>query len=278
MDNRLSLIEVDYPGISVRRQCDLLAVNRSSLYYQPEEINAENLNLLRLIDEVFTKYPFFGTRKMMAYLERYHACSLGRARVRRLYQLLGIEAICPGPNTSKTHPEHKIYPYLLRGVEITRPDHVWSTDITYLRLGKGFAYLVAIIDWYSRYVLDWEISISLEADFCVDTLQRVVKKGKCTIFNSDQGSQFTSNDFTNVLKKHEIEISMDGKGRALDNIFVERLWRSVKYECIYLQEWESVKQVRQAVANYFDFYNNTRPHQSLDNKTPHEVYTSRFFN
>lgn len=274
MDNQLSLIDAEYKGISVRRQCALLGVNRSSLYYQPEEVNAENLELLRLVDEIYTKHPFFGTRKMMAYLERHHAYSLGRTRMRRLYQILGIEAIYPKPHTSKAHPGHKIYPYLLCNLKITHPNHVWSTDITYLRLDKGFAYLVAIIDWYSRYVLDWDISNNLEADFCVATLQRAVTRGKCAIFNSDQGSQFTSTDFTSVLKSHEIAISMDGKGRALDNIFVERLWRSVKYECTYLQEWSSIKQVRQAIAGYFDFYNHSRPHQGLNNRTPYEVYTS----
>jgi len=272
--DRGRLIEPGYPGLSVRQQCALLDVNRSSMYYTPEEETKETLNLLRLIDEIYTKYPFLGTRKMVSYLDRHHACSIGRSRVRRLYRLLGIEAIAPGPNTSKPHPENKIYPYLLRGVEIMRPNHVWSTDITYLRLTKGFAYLVAIIDWYSRYVLDWEISINLEATFCVDTLQRAVAKGKCDIFNTDQGSQFTSHDFINVLKKHEITISMDGKGRALDNIFVERLWRSVKYECVYLYEWNSVKAIRQGVAGYFDFYNQERPHQSLNGKTPHEIYFS----
>jgi putative transposase len=272
--NRAELIEPCYPGLSVRQQCVLLDVNRSSLYYSAAEVDQETLNLLRLIDEIYTKYPFFGTRKMVSYLERHHACSVGRSRVRRLYQTLGIEAVCPGPNTSKPHPENKIYPYLLRGVSIMRPNQVWSTDITYLRLTKGFAYLVAIIDWYSRYVLDWEISINLEASFCVDTLQRVVAKGKCDIFNTDQGSQFTSHAFINVLKEHEIAISMDGKGRALDNIFVERLWRSVKYECVYLHEWNSVKQIRQGINGYFDFYNHDRPHQSLDGRTPHEVYFS----
>jgi len=272
--NRAKLIEPEHSELSVRQQCDLLEVNRSSLYYEPAETNPETLALMRLIDEVYTKHPFFGTRKMVSYLERHHTCHVGRARVRHLYKLLGIEAISPGPNTSKPHPENKIYPYLLRGLEIAGPNHVWSTDITYLRLTKGFAYLIAIIDWYSRYVLEWEISINLEAEFCVETLQRAVTKNTCDIFNTDQGSQFTSQAFIDVLKQNKIAISMDGKGRALDNIFVERLWRSVKYECVYLQEWDSVKSIRQGINGYFNFYNHERPHQSLNGKTPHEVYSS----
>ncbi len=275
MPNCLTLIEPKFPNLSVRRQCELLEVNRSSLYYKPQEVGAETLCLLRLVDEVYTKYPFFGTRQMVSYLKLHHDKNVGRSRMRALYQLLGIKAIFPGPNTSKPHPQNPVYPYLLRGVKVCHPNHVWSTDITYLRLNKGFAYLVAIIDWYSRYVLDWEISLNLEADFCVSTLKRVIDRGTCEIFNTDQGSQFTSHAFVSVLKSQEIAISMDGRGRALDNVFVERLWRSVKYECIYLQEWDSVKSIRQGVNDYFAFYNHKRPHQSLEGRTPHDVYSSK---
>lgn len=199
-----------------------------------------------------------------------------REEIRGIYERLGLRSLAPGPHTSKPHPEHRIYPYLLRGATITRPDHVWSTDITYIRLQRGFVYLMAIIDWYSRYVLDWELSIGLEADFCIETLGRVLEKGKCSIFNTDQGAQFTSKKFTELLISHQVKISMDGKGRALDNVFVERLWRSVKYECVYRREWENVKDVRQGLKDYFKFYNYDRPHQGLKNdRTPALVYREK---
>lgn len=208
---------------------------------------------------------------MAAYLKR-QGHEIGRGRVRHLYDVLGIQAIFPGPKTSAPDPQHKKYPYLLRGVEIVKPDHVWSTDITYIRLAKGYVYLMAIIDWFSRYVLDWELSISLEADFCVDALLRTLSQGQCDIFNTDQGAQFTSHAFTGILLSRGIRISMDGKGRALDNVFVERLWRSVKYECVYLQEWDSVREIREGLKDYFQFYNNERPHQGLSFRTPREIY------
>lgn len=196
-----------------------------------------------------------------------------REQIRGVYERLGLRSLAPGPHTSKPHPEHQIYPYLLRGTAIERPDHVWSTDITYIRLQRGFVYRVAIIDWYSRYVLDWDLSISLEADFCIDTLARVLEKSVCSIFNTDQGAQFTSKKFTALLIAHGIRISMDGKGRALDNVFVERLWRSVKYECVYRREWENIKDVRQGLKDYFKFYNHDRPHQGLKHdRTPALVY------
>jgi putative transposase len=185
-----------------------------------------------------------------------------------------LRSIAPGPHTSRPHPEHKIYPYLLRDMKITRPQQVFSTDITYIRLRHGFVYLVAIIDWYSRFVMNWQLSISLEADFCIDVLERTLQHSRCDIFNTDQGSQFTSKGFTDVLLENKIKISMDGKGRALDNIFVERLWRSVKYECVYLQEWSSIKEIKAALSAYFEFYNNERPHQSLGGLTPSTVHTS----
>ncbi len=268
------MLEPEHPQLSLRRQCELLEVNRSSYYYRPKqrELNEAQLLLLRTVDEVYTRYPFFGTRQMASYLKGHGHEWVKRHHTRWTYERLGLQSVAPGPHTSKPHPEHKIYPYLLRDIVITAPNQVWSTDITYIRLKHGFVYLVAIIDWYSRFVLDWELSINMEADFCVDTLKRTLRSATCEIFNTDQGAQFTSNEFTGVLKSHEIKISMDGKGRALDNIFVERLWRSVKYECIYLYEWLSVRDVRNALRDYFDFYNHERPHQGLNGETPSSIH------
>jgi putative transposase len=232
---------------------------------------------MRLTDELHTAHPELGTRKMVIFLER-EGEKVGRKKMRTIFQLLGIEAIYPKPNLSIPHPEHKIYPYLLRDVSIDRRDQVWSTDITYIRLKTGFVYLMAIIDWYSRYVLDWEVSTSLEADFCVETLARCFGKGICEIFNTDQGSQFTSIAFTDLVLKNNIKLSMDGRGRALDNIFVERLWRSVKYECIYPRDYENVLEVKKGLAKYFEYYNNIRPHQSLKYLTPSEVYEGKKMN
>lgn len=229
------------------------------------------LLLTRLIDEEYTRHPFYGARRMMIYLQNL-GYAINRKRIQRLYRLMGIEAIYQKPNLSKAIKEHKKFPYLLGGVAINTPNQVWSTDITYIRLKHGFVYLMAIIDWFSRYVLDWELSISLEADFCIEALSRVLSNGKCAIFNTDQGSQFTSESFTGLLLANGIKISMDGKGRALDNIFVERLWRSVKYESVYLSQWETVLEARAGLQGYFEFYNNERPHQSLNYKTPREMY------
>jgi putative transposase len=224
-----------------------------------------------MVDKVYTDYPFFGTRKMAAYLndKDYY---VGRKLIRRVYQILGLEAVYPKKNLSIPDRENKIYPYLLRDVEVTHSNQIWSTDITYIRLRGGFVYLMAIIDWYSRYVLDWEIDISLEADFCIETLKRTLTNNQCEIFNTDQGSQFTCKDFTNVLLEKQIKISMDGKGRALDNIFVERLWRSLKYECVYMRSLNTVKEARDEIKKYFQFYNDERPHQSLQYKKPVEIY------
>jgi putative transposase len=259
--------------LSVREQCEILELNRSSIYYasQPKVLRGEQLALLRLVDEIYTKYPFFGTRQMSSYITlHHHPC--GRYDARWAYEHLGLHSLAPGPHTSKPHPEHKIYPCLLNDLEIVRPCQVFSTDITYIRLQHGFVYLMAIIDWYSRFVLDWQLSINLEADFCIETLERALKKGRCEIFNTDQGAQFTSHGFTGLLLANGISISMDGKGRWVDNVFVERLWRSVKYECVYLQEWANVAAVREALVSYFKFYNNERPHQSLAGLTPSAVH------
>ncbi len=270
-DDRRKLLEPDNPDISVRNQCLLLDINRAGYYYEPKPIDEETLVLMKLVDKTYTKYPYFGSRQMSNYL-RLNGYDIGRSKIRSIYEQLGLTAACPGPHTSKPHPEHKVYPYLLRDVKITKCDQVWSTDITFLPTKKGFVYLMAIIDWFSRYVLDWELGITLEADFCIEALYRVLRNGRCDIFNTDQGSQFTSDGFIKPLLDHAIKISMDGKGRALDNIFVERLWRTLKYECIYLHEWETVREVRQGVGGYFNFYNNERPHQSLGGQTPASIY------
>jgi putative transposase len=266
-------VERDHRWLSVREQCQLLEVNRSSLYYDahPRSISDRQLELMRLVDEIYTRYPFFGTQKMSDYISLHHFL-VERHQIRWAYKQLRLRSVAPGPHTSRPHPEHKIYPYLLRDMKITQPQQVFSTDITYIRLQHGFVYLVAIIDWYSRFVMDWQLSISLEADFCIETLKRTLQHSRCDIFNTDQGSQFTSKGFTDILLAHKIKISMDGKGRALDNIFVERLWRSVKYECVYLQEWSSIKEIKAALKTYFEFYNNERPHQSLDGLTPSAVH------
>ena len=275
MQEKIAMLEPEHPQLSMRWQCQTLGISRSNLYYQPQTqgLSDEKLALLRLCDETYTAHPFFGTRQMSDYLQL-QGYDIERHHVRWAYEKLGLRSLAPGPHTSTPHPEHKVYPYLLRGVKARAPKHIWSTDITYIRLEKGFVYLMAIIDWFSRYVLDWELSISLDADFCIDTLERVLVHQKCDIFNTDQGCQFTSNAFTKVLHDKEIRISMDGKGRALDNVFVERLWRSVKYECVYLYDWQHVKEARDGLRDYFEFYNHRRPHQSLDGVTPATVYNN----
>lgn len=265
------MIDWDHKDLSVYQQCELLGLSRSSLYYEPQPVDKETLLLMRLVDEEYTRHPFYGTRKMTVYL-RNLGYLVNRKRLQRYYGLLGLEALYPKPNTSRGNKAHAIYPYLLRGVEIDHVDQVWSTDITYIRLQHGFAYLVAIIDWFSRYVLGWKLSVSLEADFCIDTLKQVLSGGVCEIFNTDQGAQFTTPQFTNELIARDIQVSMDGKGRSIDNIFVERLWRSLKYELIYLHDYQTVREVEQAIHEYFCFYNHERPHQSLRYQTPASVY------
>ena len=245
MDERRQWIESEHPILSVRQQAGILGLNRSVIYYEsrPKALSEGQLGLLRLVDEIYTKYPFFGSRQMSDFISMNHyPCK--RHQTRWAYEQLGLQSVAPGPHTSKPHPEHKVYPYLLKDLEIVRPCQVFSTDITYIRMQKGFIYLTAIFDWYSRYVLDWLLSITMEADFCIETLQRVLLNTRCDIFNTDQGSQFTSTGFTDVLKEHEIQISMDGKERGVDNVFVERLWRSVKYECVYLYEWGTVREAK----------------------------------
>ena len=265
------LVEAGHAEISVRRQCELLGVNRSSLYYQPAGESEENLKLMGMLDEEYTRHPFYGSRRMKLWLgEQGH--EVNRKRVRRLMEVMGIEAVYPKPKVSQPGEGHKIHPYLLKGVEVTRVNQVWSTDITYIRLRGGFVYLVAVMDWYSRYVLSWSLSLTMEVDFCVEALKRALRRGRPEIFNSDQGSQFTSEQFRGELEKRGIAISMDGRGRCFDNIFIERLWRSLKYEEIYLKEYGLVPEARAGIGNWFRFYNQERPHQSLGNQSPAAVF------
>ena len=270
-DARRRLIEAGHPALSVRQQCELLGLNRSTLYYQPATETEENLRLMRCIDEKYTRHPFYGSRKMTVWL-----CAQGevvnRKRVQRLMRLMGLEAIYPKPRLSVPGQGHRIYPYLLRGVAIARPDQVWSTDITYVPLRAGFMYLAAIIDWFSRYVLAWRLSNTLDGSFCLDLLDEALSRGQPEVFNTDQGAQFTAEAFTGRLVQAGVAVSMDGKGRCLDNVFVERLWRSVKYEDIYPGCYETVPQLESGLGTYFPFYNEDRPHQALKYRTPAAVY------
>ena len=261
-------------SLPLSRQCELAGVTRSTVYAKrlAAERNEQELTLLGAIDAEYTRHPFYGSRKMTVYL-----CGIGhqinRKRVQRLMGILGLAGMAPGPNTSRPHPQHTVYPYLLRGVTVTRPNHVWSTDITYIRLERGFVYLVAVMDWYSRKVLSWRLSNTPDSGFCVDCLEQALQTfGAPQIFNTDQGCQFTADAFTGVLKTHGISISMDGRGRALDNIFVERLWRDVKHEDVYLKGYGTVPEVQLGLTKYFVFHNSKRTHQSLDYSTPDVVY------
>lgn len=251
--------------------CKLFEISRTGLYYKPAGEDEYDLLLKRLIDEEYTKFPVYGSRKMREYLIR-QGHIVGREKVQRLMREMGIEGIYPHKNTSKPNKEHAVYPYLLRDVKITHPNQVWCADITYIRLRHGFMYLTAIMDWYSRYVLSWRLSNTLDAGFCIDVLKDAFKTGIAETFNSDQGAQFTSISFTDVLKANKILISMDGKGRAMDNIFIERLWRTLKYEDIYINNYETVRELEAGLIRYFKLYNNERLHQALGYKTPWEVY------
>jgi len=266
-----NLIEPEHAQISVRRQCELLDLNRSTLYYQPAGESAYNLHLMRLLDEQYLRTPFYGWPRMTASLRR-QGYDVNPKRVRRLMQKMGLQALYPKPKTSVPGTGHKIYPYLLRGLAIVRPNQVWSADITYIPMPHGFMYLVAIMDWFSRYVLAWQISNTLDGYFCLDVLQQALHQEQPEVFNTDQGAQFTAHDFTECLEKAKVRISMDGRGRALDNIFIERLWRSVKYEDIYLKDYATVSELHAGLTVYFHLYNHERPHQSLGYLTPAEVY------
>lgn len=265
------MIEPEHSSLSIQRQCNLLGLSRSSYYYQAQGEDAYNLELMRLIDEHYTKRPFVGIRRMTDYLRR-QGHLVNHKRVGRLMRLMGLEAIYPKPKLSQAHLEHRKYPYLLRGLVIERPDQVWCSDVTYIRLVRGFVYLVAVMDWYSRYVLAWRLSNTLDASFCIEALEEALSKGQPEIFNTDQGVQFTSAGFTSLLEHAQVRISMDGRGRCFDNIMVERLWRSVKYEEVYLKDYQQVRDATRGLGDYFPFYNLERGHQSLDYRTPYEVY------
>lgn len=267
-------IDRGHPELSVRRQCALLGIHRSQLYYEPVPEKPEDLELMRLIDEQYLKTPFWGSRNFGVFLRK-RGYRVNRKRIQRLMRKMGLEGISPGPSTSRPSPGHKVYPYLLRDMLIERPNQVWSSDITYVPLGQGYLYLVAVMDWYSRLVLSWRLSNSLDAEFCVSALEEALEGGRPEIFNTDQGSQFTSVLFTDRLQSASIAISMDGRGRALDNVFIERLWRTVKYEDIYLKEYDSGADCQKGLRSYFQFYCHERPHQSLDYRTPWEVHNSR---
>ena len=269
---RKAMIRRDHPDLSLSRRCRLLTISRSSFYYAPKGESPSSLALMRRIDELFLKYPFYGSRQMARQLRREGVC-VGRHRVRRLMRLMGLTAIYQAPRTSAPHPAHRVYPYLLTGMAIDRPNQVWCADITYIPVQRGFLYLVAIMDWATRHVLAWRLSNTMDAGFCVEALNEALfKYGKPEVFNTDQGSQFTSFDFTGVLKAAEITISMDGRGRCMDNIFIERLWRSLKYEAVYLHELTDGFKAERVIAEWIDFYNTERPHSALDGATPAEAY------
>ena len=265
------MVERNHSELSISRQCELLGVNRSTFYYKPVEPDPYNLELMALIDRQYLKTPFYGSRKMTVWLKSL-GYDVGRTRVQRLMRLMGIQGICPRPRTSKPAPGHKIYPYLLRGLDICRPDQVWCSDITYIPMERGFLYLTAVMDWHSRYVLSWRLSNSLEADFCVDAVEDALGTGLPEIFNTDQGAQYTGEAFTSVLLQSGIQISMDARGRFMDNLFIERLWRSLKYEEIYLKSYSSVEEAREGIRAYLRFYNEERFHQTLQYQTPWQVY------
>ncbi len=265
----------DHPKLSIRRQCTLLSLTRSTLYYQPRGESAENLKFMSIIDKQFLQTPWYGSRQMARHMQREgHRC--GRHRVRRLMRLMRLVPIYQEPDTSKKNPAHKIYPYLLKDLAITRPNQVWCTDITYIRMERGFLYLVAVMDWYSRKVLSWRLSNTMDAGFCIEALKEALATyGPPEIFNSDQGSQFTSTEFTDVLKEAGVKISMDGRGRWIDNRMIERLWRSLKYECVYLNAFETGSEARRGIGAWINYYNEKRPHSSHHLLTPAEAYAKQ---
>ncbi len=271
IEQKRAAVEPKNGKLSILRQCELLGLSRGAYYYHPRPVCAYNLLLMRLIDEEFMRHPFYGARRLSDWLQR-RGHSAGRDRVTSLMRRMGIEAIYPKPRLSLGNKEHKTYPYLLRGLEIVRPDQVWCSDITYLRMKRDFAYLTVVMDWYSRYVLSWELSLSLDSNFCILALERALEGASPEIFNSDQGSQYTSEGFTHILSGAGVRISMDGKGRVFDNIMNERLWRTVKYEEVYLKDYPDYFVARESLGEYFAFYNGERRHSSLARQTPSEVY------
>ena len=266
------MIDIDHPTLSIRRQCELVGLNRSTFYWEPAGDSPLNLQLMRLIDEEYTRAPFYGYRKMTARLNNHHGYQVNHKRVERLMQKMGLQAVYPRPRTSIPDKQHKKYPYLLRGLDINRPNQVWAADITYVPMPLGFMYLVAIMDWFSRYVVAWQLSNTLDGAFCLDALRLALRHGQPEIFNTDQGAQFTAHAFTDELEEANIFVSMDGRGRVFDNIFIERLWRTVKYEDIYIKEYASVPALEVGLQDYFQLYNYERPHQSLGYQMPADVH------
>ena len=273
VDQRRALVDWGHPELSLRRQCELLGLNRSTLYYRGAAESETNLCLMRLIDEQYLRTPFYGSRRMTVWLQGKEQ-AVNRKRVQRLMGVMGLQAIYPKPRLSQRDGDHRVYPYLLRGLKVERPNQVWAADITYIPMSQGFMYLVAVIDWYSRCVLSWRLSNSLESTFCVEALEDALTHQQPEIFNTDQGSQFTGFDFTGVLKRESIKISMDGKGRFMDNIFIERLWRSLKYEEVFTKAYTTVGEARAGIGGYLVLYNDERPHQALGYHTPREVFES----
>ena len=270
-ERRREMVDRRHPALSTVRQCALLGISRSGVYYRPRGPSQKDLAMMKLIDQQYLTTPFYGSRRMTVWLGR-EGHSVNRKRVRRLMRTMGLQAIYRRPRTSHPAPGHKVYPYLLGGMEITRPNQVWAADITYIPMVRGFLYLMVIMDWYTRYVVAWRLSNTLDADFCVEALEEALGKGRPEVFNTDQGSQFTSESFTGLLERHGVRISMDGKGRYTDNIFVERLWRTVKYEEVYLKAYSNGREAKADLDAYFLFYNTQRPHQALGYRTPAEVF------
>ena len=269
------MVDQGHASLSIRSQCRLLSISRSSYYFHPKGESSENLVFMKRIDDLYLSHPYYGSRRM-TYVLRQEGFGVSRHRVQRLMRLMGIQAIHPKPKTSLGNKEHRVYPYLLRDLAIDRPNQVWCSDITYIPMRRGFIYLTAIMDWHSRKVLSWKLSNTLDARFCVEALEEALQTyGNPEIFNTDQGAQYTSEDFTSVLKSHEIKISMDGKGRWMDNVMIERLWRSLKQECIYLQEFDSIKELKKALQNWFIFYNHERPHVTFEGRKPNEIYDNK---
>ena len=259
--------------LSISRQCKLLSLARSTYYYMPEPVSDEELKLIKLIDQCYLDLPFYGTRRIKNWLYDKHGLVVNRKRIQRLRRLLAIETLYPKRNLSKASQRHKVYPYLIKDLNINRPNQAWCTDITYIPMAKGFVYLVAVMDWYPRRVLSWRVSTTMDTSFCVDALEEAIENyGSPEVFNTDQGAQFTSDEFTSVLRENDVKISMDGKGRWVDNVFVERLWRSVKYEEVYLNAYDSVEDAKRSLGAYFVFYNTERRHQDLAGVTPDEMY------
>ena len=270
---RLEMLDWECRELPITKQAELLGLNRSGLYYKPKPPSEEELALKRAIDEIYTEHPYYGSRRITAELRR-RSWHVNRKAVQRHMREMGLEAVYPGPNLSRRNQEHRVYPYLLRGVTISAPNQVWGTDITYIRLARGWLYLVAVLDWYSRYVVSWELSESLEVGFVLAAVEAGFEQARPEILNSDQGSQFTSPAYIELVKAAGVRISMDGRGRAIDNVFTERLWRTLKYEEVYLKEYSSPREARRSIGRYLEFYNHCRPHQALDYRTPAEVYTA----